>query len=277
MEQVLMNLAVNSRDAMPRGGRITISTQERDVDERHARRLREARAGHFVAYQVSDTGTGMTRETLSHIFEPFFTTKDVGKGTGLGLATVYGIVKQHHGWIEVSTKENAGTTFTIFLPPSASRAETAAKPRNNVDELPAGTETVLVVEDEEPLRNLVSEVLRHAGYTVLAAGTGGEALETWARHRHEIDLLLTDMMMPEGMSGRELAEKILAEEPVLRVMFTSGYPLEAIGSDLAKSGHCFLQKPYSPIALARSVRECLDRNPHKSKSVSTGKATASAR
>jgi CheY-like chemotaxis protein len=237
--------------------------------------LREARAGHFVAFQVSDTGTGMTRETLAHIFEPFFTTKDVGKGTGLGLATVYGIVKQHHGWIEVSTKENHGTTFTIFLPPSASRAE-VPKPRNNVDELPTGHETVLVVEDEEPLRNLVSEVLRHAGYTVFAAGTGAEALEIWGQHRREIDLLLTDMMMPEGMTGRELAEKILAVEPVLRVMFTSGYPLEALGADLAKSGHCFLQKPYSPIDLTRAVRECLDGDPNKSKSVASETAEANA-
>jgi CheY-like chemotaxis protein len=166
-------------------------------------------------------------------------------------------LKQHHGWIEVETKENVGTTFTIFLPPSANRTE-HSKPRNNVDVLPSGTETVLVVEDEEPLRNLVTEVLRHAGYKVFVAGTGAGALESWGRHRHEIDLLLTDMMMPEGMSGQELAEKILADEPALRVMFTSGYPLEAIDTDLAKSGHCFLQKPYSPLALARAVRECLD-------------------
>src|SRR6185503_4574983 len=145
MEQVLMNLAVNSRDAMPRGGRLIISTLERQVDERYARRIREARAGQFVVFRVSDTGTGMRRETQAHIFEPFFTTTDIGKGTGLGLATVYGIVKQHHGWIEVETKENAGTTFTIFFPPSASRAE-SAKPRNVVDDLPRGSETVLLVE-----------------------------------------------------------------------------------------------------------------------------------
>ena len=262
IEQVLMNFAVNSRDAMPRGGRLTISTLERDVDEKHARRFREARTGHFVAFRVSDTGTGMTRETLAHIFEPFFTTKDVGKGTGLGLATVYGIVKQHHGWVEVETRENAGTTFTVFLPPSARPAE-APKPRNGGDDLARGNETVLVVEDEEPLRNLVTQVLQHAGYTVFVGGTGAEALEIWGQHRREIDLLLTDMMMPEGMSGRELAERILNDEPRLRVMFTSGYPLEAIGTDLAKSGHCFLQKPYSSVALARAVRECLDSGAHR--------------
>jgi CheY-like chemotaxis protein len=252
-----MNLAVNSRDAMPRGGRLLISTLERDVDERYARRIREARAGHFVGFRVQDTGTGMTRETLAHIFEPFFTTKDVGKGTGLGLATVYGIVKQHHGWIEVDTKEGAGTTFSIFLPPSAEVAE-RPKPRSAAGELARGTETILVVEDEEALRMLVMEILRHAGYTVFGAGTGAEAMEVWKEHRREIDLLFTDVMMPEGMSGWELAEKILAEAPHLRVMFTSGYPAETIGNDIAKSEHCFLQKPFSPAMLAQGVRDCLD-------------------
>ncbi len=263
MEQVLMNLAVNSRDAMPRGGRLTITTMERQVDERYARRIREARAGDFVVFRVNDTGTGMTRDTLARIFEPFFTTKDVGKGTGLGLATVYGIVKQHQGWIEVESKEDAGTTFTILLPASGKTAEKTQKPRAALDELARGSETVLVVEDEDPLRNLVTEVLRHAGYTVFDAATGAEAFETWKRHRREIDLLLTDVMMPEGMSGRELAEKILTEEPQLRVMFTSGYPMEAIGGDLAKGGHWFLQKPYSPGSLAQAVRECLDADPHR--------------
>jgi two-component system, cell cycle sensor histidine kinase and response regulator CckA len=259
IEQVLMNLAVNSRDAMPRGGRLVISTFERHVDERYARRLREARPGHFVGFRVTDTGTGMTRETLAHIFEPFFTTKDVGKGTGLGLATVYGIVKQHQGWIEVETKEGMGTTFTIFLPASQQLAE-VQKPRSSVDDLPRGSETVLVVEDEEPLRNLVTEVLRHAGYKVFGAGTGAEALDIWEREKHHIDLLFTDMMMPEGMSGRELAEKILRDAPHLRVMFTSGYPTEALGDEITRGEHCFLQKPYSPATLAQSVRECLDAN-----------------
>ena len=260
MEQVLMNLAVNSRDAMPRGGRITISTLERDVDERYARRLREARAGHFVAFRVHDSGTGMNSETLAHIFEPFFTTKDIGKGTGLGLATVYGIVKQHHGWIEVETKEGEGTTFTILLPPSVRPAD-VARPRHEVHQLTRGKETVLVVEDEEPLRILVTKVLQEAGYTVFAAGTGAEAMEIWKSRRDSIDLLLSDIMMPEGMSGRELAERILADEPKLRVMFTSGYPTEALGPDVGKWPHCFLQKPYDSFTLAQAVRECLDSTP----------------
>lgn len=263
MEQVLMNLAVNSRDAMPRGGRLTVRTMERQVDEKYARRIREARPGQFVALRVSDTGTGMTRETLAHIFEPFFTTKDVGKGTGLGLATVYGIVKQHHGWIEVETKEGAGATFTVMLPVSSRPAEKVVKPRDDLDELPHGDETVLVVEDEEPLRNLVTVVLKHAGYTVYDAGSGPQALEIWKQHRDEIDLLLTDVMMPEGMSGRELAEKLLASDPNLAVMLTSGYSMETVGGDVAKSGFCFLHKPYTPGALAHAVRECLDRNGRK--------------
>jgi two-component system, cell cycle sensor histidine kinase and response regulator CckA len=212
-----------------------------------------------VALRVSDTGTGMSPDTLAHIFEPFFTTKDVGKGSGLGLATVYGIVKQHHGWIEVETREGAGTTFTVLLPPSASPMEVPkVAPRNEPQELPRGNEMVLVVEDEAPLRELVTEVLRQAGYTVVTAGTGNEALEVWTRHRHEIELLFTDMMMPEGMSGRELAERILAEEPGLAVMLTSGYPMEALGGDPGLS-HSFLQKPYDPLTLARAVRECLDK------------------
>jgi CheY-like chemotaxis protein len=252
-----MNLAVNSRDAMPRGGRLTISTMARQVDERYARRIREARAGHFVVFRVSDTGIGMTRETLTHIFEPFFTTKDIGKGTGLGLATVYGIVKQHHGWIEVETREGAGTTFTILLPASPRPAENSSV-RLAPDELARGTETVLVVEDEEPLRNLVMDVLRQSGYTVFAAATGSEAMEIWEREHHHIDLLLTDMMMPEGMSGRELAERILADAPHLCVLFTSGYPMEAVAGEIGKNECSFLQKPFSPTALAKAVRECLN-------------------
>ena len=257
VEQVVMNLAVNSRDAMPRGGRITISTTERKIDERYARRVREARPGKFVAFGVSDTGTGMSAETLAHIFEPFFTTKEIGKGTGLGLATAYGIVKQHQGWIEVETKEGAGTTFTILLPASEKRAEVRPQPASP-HEAPRGTETVLVVEDEEPLRLLVTEVLRHSGYTVHAAGNGADALAVWKRYRDEIDMLLTDIMMPDGMSGYELAESILRDEPALPVMFTSGYAMDVVGGSAPAIGRCFLQKPYDPVTLAQAVRECLD-------------------
>jgi len=255
MEQVLMNLAVNSRDAMPRGGRITISTAEREIDERYARRVREARTGRFVAFRVSDTGTGMDVQTLAHIFEPFFTTKEVGKGTGLGLATAYGIIKQHQGWIEVESKEGEGATFTILLPASVKRTETRLQP-SSPNEPARGTETVLVVEDEEPLRWLVMEVLRHSGYTVYAAANGAEALALWHEHRDEIEMLLSDIMMPQGMSGYELADKITRERPRLPVLFTSGYPMD--GKNSPVPGRCFLQKPYDPMALAQAVRECLD-------------------
>jgi two-component system, cell cycle sensor histidine kinase and response regulator CckA len=257
MEQVLMNLVVNSRDAMPRGGRIEISTEMRAVDERYARNQRDAHAGEFVCLSVSDTGTGMNEDTLSHMFEPFFTTKEVGKGTGLGLATVYGIVKQHHGWIEVDTREGEGSTFRIYFP-ATSQPAPAPRPDVATEELAEGSETILVVEDEDSLRDLVLNILRRAGYGVYAAGSGSEALEVWRDHRDEIDLLLTDMMMPEGMTGRELADRILSEDPRMRVLYTSGYPVEIIGADLVSGRHHFLQKPYQPAALASAVRQCLD-------------------
>ncbi len=255
MEQVLMNLAVNSRDAMPRGGRIAISTSKRDIDEKYARRVREARPGHFVAFRVSDTGTGMDAETLAHLFEPFFTTKEIGKGTGLGLATAYGIIKQHQGWFEVESKEGEGATFTILLPASAQQAHVPPPP-SSPNEPAGGTETVLVVEDEEPLRLLVIEVLRHSGYKVYAAENGAEAVAMWQEHCGEIDILLTDIMMPQGMSGYELAERITQDRPDLPVLFTSGYPMDEKNTPV--SGKCFLQKPYDPISLAQAVRECLD-------------------
>ena len=258
LEQALMNLAVNARDAMPVGGRITIATAERTMDESGAARLREARAGCFVAIRFSDTGTGMTPEILAHIFEPFFTTKDVGKGTGLGLATVFGIIRQHQGWIEVETNPDAGTTFTILLP-ALRRSREAVTPPASREEWARGTETVLLVEDEEPLRELGLEVLRHAGYTVFAAANGVEALQLWREHRPEIDLLLTDNMMPGGILGREVAQKIREDEPGLPVLFTSGDLLPSSDGAGPATAHSFLQKPYTPAALAQAVRRCLDR------------------
>jgi two-component system, cell cycle sensor histidine kinase and response regulator CckA len=181
----------------------------------------------------------------------------VGKGTGLGLATAYGIVKQHHGWIEVETKEGVGTTFTIMLPASEKRAEVRPQAVGPA-EAPRGSETVLVVEDEEPLRLLVTEVLRHSGYTVHSAANGADAVAIWKRHRDEIDMLLTDIMMPDGMSGYELAERILRDEPELPVLFTSGYATDVVGGSAPVAGRSFLQKPYDPVTLAQAVRDCLD-------------------
>src|SRR5205814_8638740 len=184
----------------------------------------EARKGYFVGLSVSDTGHGMEQATLARIFEPFFTTKEIGKGTGLGLATVYGIVKQHQGWIEVESQVGQGTTFKIYIP-AKSKARLTPDGKQS-QEIPGGDETILVVEDEVALRELVEEVLRKKGYTVLQASSGVQALKVWQRHKDQIDLVLTDMMMPEGVSGRELAEKVLTEKPDLKVIYSSGHSLD---------------------------------------------------
>jgi CheY-like chemotaxis protein len=205
-------------------------------------------------------GTGIAPEVLPHIFEPFFTTKDVGKGTGLGLATVYGIVQQHHGWLKASSTLNRETIFQIALPTLGNQTG-AASDTTHETKVRGGKETVLVVEDEPPLRNLVRSVLERYGYRVLEAVSGVAALAVWERNRAEINLLLTDMVMPHGISGRELAQKLLAEKPGLKVIYSSGYSLAMVGSDMVlKEGLDFLQKPYNPSKLALAVRDCLDRN-----------------
>jgi len=257
LEQVLVNLAVNARDAMPKGGELTVSTFAREIDEGYVQRHSEARKGYFVGLSVADTGCGMNASTRARIFEPFFTTKAIGQGTGLGLATVYGIVKQHQGWLEVESEVEQGTTFTIFLP--ASSKARSARQANQQEAPRGGDETILVVEDEASLRELVREVLRKKGYTVLEAATGVQALKVWQQHKDNIDLLLTDMMMPEGVSGSELAKKVLAEKPSLKVIYSSGYSLDVISPDFTvKEGANYLQKPYHPEALARTVRSRLD-------------------
>jgi signal transduction histidine kinase len=257
IEQVLMNLAVNSRDAMPRGGKFVLSATAQRFDSDRPTDHPEARTGEFVCLSVSDTGCGMDPVTLGRIFEPFFTTKEVGRGSGLGLATVYGIVKQHRGWIEVESEVGLGTSFRVFLP---AEPRPAPAPRLT-DDAPAagGAETILVVEDEDALRELVTEILTTFGYRVVSAPSGVQALKVWEKHRDEIDLLLTDMVMPEGMSGRELAERLLRQEPELQVIYTSGYSPGMAGKDLALiGGFNFLPKPYPPVRLVEMVRECLD-------------------
>ena len=258
MEQVLINLAVNSRDAMPRGGRLEIATELVDVDAAHATQNPEARTGLFACLRATDTGCGMSATTLSRIFEPFFTTKEVGKGTGLGLATVYGIVKQHAGWIEVRSELGKGTTFCIFLPispkPPGTTSDTAV-----FEATRGGTETILFVEDEPALRDMVRSILQLFGYTVIAATHGGDALTLWRQHGAHIHLLLTDMVMPEGMSGFDLAAELRQDNPGLRVVFTSGYSVDLFDSrQELKEGLNFIAKPYQPNALARTVRACLD-------------------
>src|SRR5207248_1457954 len=207
MEQLIMNLAINARDAMPKGGQLIISTFTTEIDEGYVLDHAEARAGDFVCLGVSDTGTGMDNATLGRIFEPFFTTKEVGKGTGLGLATVYGIVKLHNGWIEVESRVGMGSTFTVFLP--GSKAGTGST-TSVVEKSSArgGNETILVVEDEAALRGLMRGVLRHYGYQVLEAATGSEALQVWEKNDGKVDLLLTDMVLPDGVDGNDLAREM---------------------------------------------------------------------
>ena len=258
MEQVLLNLAVNARDAMPKGGVLAIRIAALEVDARRVAEQPEARVGRFVCVTVTDTGCGIPPANLRRIFEPFFTTKEVGKGTGLGLATVYGIVKQHQGWIEVESEVGKGTTLRVFLPRSA---ETVAAAEVRPDEKPVrgGTETILVVEDEAPVRELVCHVLSGHGYRILQAESGVKALEVWQDSKEQIDLLLTDLVMPDRMNGRELAETLRAERPRLRVIFTSGYSAEVVGRDLVLRHELnYLQKPYHPKKLAVVVRDCLD-------------------
>ena len=259
LEQVLLNLAVNARDAMPKGGRLGIVTTWQSIDETLARhRNQEATAGDYVILTVSDTGCGISPEHLPHIFEPFFTTKEVGKGTGLGLATVYGIVKQHRGWIEVLSSLDLGTTFRIFLPASSDRSAQALDAAADTS-LPAGTETILIVEDEPSLRLLVANLLQSCGYTVWVAASGRAALEMWQEVKGQVQLLLTDIIMPDGITGRELADRLTEEKPGLKVIYTSGYSAALIGKDpFLVEGVSFLQKPYSPVKLARLVRQRLD-------------------
>ena len=257
IEQILLNLCVNARDAMPRGGKLTLSTSTAEFDRRNRPRHPDAMTGFFVCLAVTDTGTGIQADTISRIFEPFYTTKEVGKGTGLGLATVYGIVRQHQGWIDVESQMNSGTTFKIYLPGNTVQAEKHHEPPRGAA-VEGGTETILVVEDEPALRELVVEILKLYGYNVFSAGSGVAALDVWQDKKKAIDLLLTDMVMPEGISGRDLADRLVREKPSLKVIYTSGYSPGMAGKDLALlEGFNFLPKPYPPARLAEVVRECL--------------------
>jgi len=259
LEQVVMNLVANAREAMPGGGQLLISTASVDVDAAYVERHpADARVGRFVCLSMTDTGCGMDVQTLGHIFEPFFTTKEFGKGGGLGLATAYGIVKQHHGWIEAQSRPGQGSTFRVFLPPASSPGGAQA-PAPAEPPVPRGSETILVVEDEAPVRWVIKDVLGKYGYQILEAGNGVEALALWHQRHDSIALLLTDMVMPVGLSGQELAEKFAAQKPALKVMFISGYSLHVAGKGFAvMDGLNFLQKPFDGARLAFAVRHCLD-------------------
>ncbi|HMC26340.1 MAG TPA: ATP-binding protein, partial [Verrucomicrobiae bacterium] len=259
IEQVLLNLAVNARDAMAQGGHLAIATSLDHIAPAYVSSHPEATAGDFVCISVTDTGCGMDDQTKSRLFEPFFTTKEVGKGTGMGLATAYGLIKQHNGWIEVESKVGAGATFKIFLPASAKKSEPEHKTPASPQSL-GGKETILVVEDEEPVREFVSNLLREYGYNVRKAGNGVEALNIWRQHKKEIDLVLTDVVMPEKISGIELADKLWKDKQQLKVIFTSGYSRELLDEHFrSRSDLNFLPKPYQPGKLTELIRVCLDK------------------
>ena len=260
MEQVILNLVVNARDAMPAGGQLRVKTEQLTLDDEHARANPKARAGEFVCLLVGDTGTGIAPEVLPRIFEPFFTTKELGKGTGLGLATVYGIVQQHQGWIEVSSQVGKGSMFKVILPSIPIPALTAAASEAGAV-IRGGNEMILLVEDEHAVRVTTRRVLESKGYRILEATSGREALEVWHSHAKEIALLLTDIIMPGDMTGRDLAERLHGQLPGMKVIFMSGYSADVMGKNtdfIRRTRSYFLQKPCSAQAILETVRRCLD-------------------
>jgi signal transduction histidine kinase len=257
IEQVIMNLAVNARDAMPQGGVLMITTTTADVTDVQARRLGGIQSGRWAILSVSDTGAGMDEETRVRVFEPFFTTKPLGQGTGLGLSMVYGIVEQHGGTITVESAPGRGTTFRIYLP-RVDDAAAETETMDRADRTALGTETILLVEDEDEVRELVGRMLQRSGYTVLVAADPRAALELSGRHTGPIHLLLTDVVMPE-MSGRELRDRLSALRPEAKVVYMSGYTDEALGRHgVLEPDVVLLQKPFRFAELADRIREVLD-------------------
>ncbi len=256
LEQVLMNLIVNARDAMPEGGQLTIRTSAVKIDSEQASLEPELRSGSYVCIAVQDTGCGMSQETLSRIFEPFFTTKQMGRGTGMGLATVYGIVKQHGGWIKVASQPGQGSTFSIFLPAATGPAESTSETPEPVGA--GGHETVLVVEDDAHIRAMATDVLGSVGYRVLQADSGVDALRVWSSENQKVDLLFSDVVMPAGMNGRKLAETLRSQKPNLKILLTTGHSSPTKEEIAQVPGANFMAKPYSAADLVKGVRSCLD-------------------
>ncbi len=258
MDQALVNLALNARDAMPAGGSLTIRAYEVGPRDHRGPKTDGTTPERLVCLSVADTGCGMSPEVQARIFEPFFTTKPVGKGTGLGLASVYGIAEEHGGWVEVQSQPGVGSEFRLYLPACTEVGKTdatAVSPHSDH----AGHETILVVEDEQSLREYLVTILNARGYRTFEAASGPEALQIWAKHRGEIQLLLTDMIMPGGLTGRQLAERLLLEDPSLKVIFSSGYSPGATGQDLAvMEENNFIAKPYTTAKLLTMLREMLE-------------------
>jgi two-component system cell cycle sensor histidine kinase/response regulator CckA len=258
IDQVLMNLVVNARDAMPKGGEIIIETSAKELDPLMAAQMPHGRPGSFVCVSVTDTGCGIPPENVPHIFEPFFTTKKPEKGTGLGLSTVFGIVQEHSGWIHVETCVGTGTSFRVFLPRLSDTTVVTPDSPASTTRL-RGNETILLVEDDSAVSNSVRSILEQLGYRVLSAETGTEAMEVWNVHRKEIKLLLTDLIMPDEMSGEELAVQLRREKPDLKIIYTSGYSKDSRQtSHSLQEGINFLPKPYSPQKLSEILRRNLD-------------------
>jgi CheY-like chemotaxis protein len=257
IDQIIMNLAVNARDAMPEGGRLVIETSNAELDEEYALHHPPSIAGRYVVLAVTDTGVGMSRETIAHIFEPFFTTKEIGKGTGLGLSTVYGVVKQSDGYIWVYSEPGQGSVFKIYLPQVVESAE-QIRPEESTTESVRGTETVLLVEDEQSVRILTRSMLEQNGYTVLEARNGAHAIEIATEHQGPIHLLLTDVLMPE-MNGPIVSEKVRGIHPETKTLYTSGYSGSfGTQSGLLPAGASLLQKPFVRKTLMRKVHSLLD-------------------
>lgn len=258
LDQVVMNLSLNARDAMPNGGTLTLEASLAEFDAQSVPSSPEVRPGKFVCLRISDTGCGMNADVLKHLFEPFFTTKEVGRGTGLGLASAYGIAQEHKGWIHVESVVGRGTCFRLYLP---LLEQPEVKPAAPPPTLPSkgGNETILLVEDEAALRLITSRALAMFNYQVLTATNGREALELWDQHRDEIDLVLTDLRMPQGLSGLELAENLSNSKPSLKIIIMSGYSLEiAQLSQAGSENYRFLAKPFDLKTLSETIRHCLD-------------------
>jgi PAS domain S-box-containing protein len=259
MEQLFMNLAINARDAMPNGGTLSFEAKKAVVEAQTVAAGSGHQPGNYICVSVSDTGCGISAENLSRIFEPFFTTKPVGKGTGLGLSTVYGIAKQHGGWVDVESQVGVGTTFRVYIPVHEKAAKVAKPADVPRQRMPGGLETILLAEDEEDVRDFVAEVLKSYGYKVFAAPSGVAALELWSYHKGKVDLLLTDLVMPGGVSGHALADRLLAENPALKVIFTSGYSPGMAANEVAcVAADNFLAKPFNPAKLLQMIRQHLD-------------------